>query len=117
MEKAAFKPNLNTKFVPEFWEELKSELDGKREKPLKIKYHKKDDLEIPEKVKNFKRIFGGLPSNQTFEYEVGRAFKKSDKEVKAQGLEVENWDYGYRNFNHYWSGVRFLISQEKVENI
>lgn len=99
----------------EFWEELRAELDKNKEKPLKIKYHKKDDENYLEKVEDLKRIFKGLPANQTFEYEVARVSRLSDEEVKAQGLEVAHGHFGYQNWNYYWKGNRYLISLDKVE--
>jgi len=111
------KPREKMELLADFWEELRRKLDQNQEKPLKIKYHKKDDSDIEKKAERFKRIFGGLPKGQTFEYEVARVEKKSNKEVQEKGLEVEEWSWGYRNFNHYWTGVRYLISLDKVESM
>jgi len=111
------KPREKLELLGDFWEEFRRKLDQNKEKELKVKYHKKDDSDIEEKAERFKRIFEGLPKEQTFEYEVGRIEKRSDKEVKEKGLEVEEWSWGYRNFNHYWTGVRYLISEDKVEQM
>jgi len=108
-------PKEQVELLSEFWEELRAELDKNKDKPLKIKYHKKDDENVPEKVENFKRIFKELPINQTFEYEIVRASTLSFEELEAQGLKVDDWGWEYRNFNHYWKGSRYLISLDKVE--
>ena len=44
------KPRDKFEFLPEFWRDLRTEVDKKKEKPLKIKYHKKDDTNIEERL-------------------------------------------------------------------
>jgi len=114
-EQISPEPNEKLEILIGFWGRLKAELENHKDKPLRIKYHKKDDYNVSEKVRQFKEIFRGLPACQSFEYEVARISKLSDKEVKAKGLEVEHWNYGLRNFNHYWIGVRYVISLNRIE--
>jgi hypothetical protein len=98
-------PYFRSEIPLEFWEKLKAKLDEDKDKPLKIKYHKKDDKEIEKKVEHFKRIFGELPPSQTFEYEI--------TQFKSHPGDIGNGN----DFDVSWTGIRYLISLDKVESI
>jgi len=67
-----------------FWEVFRTELDKHKDKPLKIKYHKKEDSKVEEKLESFKRIFAGLPPGQTFEYDVAWINDEDDEEEEEE---------------------------------
>ncbi len=104
-------------FDYEFWEDLKFYLAHSKEKPLKIKYHRKEDDEIEEKVKMFKKLFGKMPPGQTFEYEIAMADRLSEEEIKERGLATETEKEGRCYFIHYWDGVRYLITLDEIETM
>jgi len=116
-EEALPRPMEQLELVSDFWEELRTRLDEDKDKPLKIKYHRKDDENFLEKVENFKRIFHKLPTNQAFEYEVARISKLTDEEIRARGFEVPKRNSSSQNRRNYWKGTRYLISLGKEESI
>ena len=116
-EDAPSRPLEQLELIPEFWEDLREKLDKYKDKPLKIKYHRKDDEKFMEKAENFKRILHGLPSNQTFEFEVAKVLRLTTEEARAQGLEVVETKAKNQKWSKYYKGIRYLISLDKEESI